>query len=121
MKENLKAFFPALIWALIILYLSTRGTVSLPPTFADLFQWDKVGHAVFYGVQTFLVLYGFHQLGTLSRSTIIFTAILVSFYGIVLETIQFVYFPGRYFEVYDIVANIIGTLLSLYFIRYFSE
>ena len=121
MEEKLKAFIPALIWALIILYLSTRGTVSLPPTFADLFQWDKIGHAVFYGMQTFLVLYGFHQVGTLTRNKIIFTPVVVSLYGIVLETIQFVYFPGRYFEVYDIVANIIGALLSLYFIRYFSE
>ena len=42
-------------------------------------------------------------------------------YGIGMEVIQYTFFPGRFFEIPDIIANIIGSFLGLYlFKRYYS-
>jgi VanZ family protein len=41
-------------------------------------------------------------------------------YGILLEFGQYYIFPGRYFEILDIVANIIGSISSLLFLKFIN-
>ena len=40
-------------------------------------------------------------------------------YGILMEGMQYAFFPGRYFEVLDIIANIIGAIIGLIFFQKF--
>ena len=114
---RLRAFLPAFIWSLLILVLSTMPSISLPETFWDLLSPDKWGHIIVYGIFTLLLIRGFRAKPTKKNIAIaVFISIL---YGILMEIIQYSFFPDRYFEIYDIIANIIGSFGSLLFLKYF--
>ncbi|HMQ63034.1 MAG TPA: VanZ family protein [Flavilitoribacter sp.] len=114
-----KAFIPGITWGLAVLILSTMPGKNLPSF--DLTGVDKLEHAVSYCLLASLFLWGLHRSGNWSvkgRNWIIAACIS---YGILIEIIQYCFFPSRYFEVNDIVANIIGSIGSLLFIRFFKK
>ena len=74
---------------------------------------DKFGHAAVYGIFTFLLLRSGRFYFEYALKNIFFAAGIAILYGISMEIIQFSFFPHRYFEYLDIVANIIGVLLTL--------
>ncbi len=114
----MKSYLPAIGWSVVILVLSTRATVNLPESWSDLFAPDKVGHAFVYGVQTWLLLRAFRQ-KALEKA--VFWALLISIsYGILMEVIQYTFFPNRFFEVFDIIANISGSLIGLFLFNNFN-
>ena len=115
----LKYYLPALIWALIILFLSAKAGISLPESIFDFIAMDKLGHFGIYGILTAIILWGNYKTGLpLDRNTGI-TAILWSgIYGIVMELMQYYFFPGRYFEYLDIIANIIGAICGFALYKY---
>lgn len=100
------------VWTLAILLLSVAPAEQLPRLDWPLAP-DKIGHLVAYGVLAFLLV---AALRTNSRHTISRAGSVAFFlaagYGLLLEMAQFAFFPGRYFEVWDIVANIIGALTA---------
>ena len=100
--------------------LSTRASVSLPFSWTDFLAVDKIGHAVAYGSLTLAVLWGIWKEQNLSTPKVSnWVVIVCSTYGIMLEIVQFTFFPNRYFEVLDILANIIGSLIGLFIFRKF--
>jgi uncharacterized membrane protein YeaQ/YmgE (transglycosylase-associated protein family) len=109
-RTTLKNYIPVIVWSLVILLLSTRATVNLPQSWWDLYSPDKIGHAFVYGVLAWLLLNAFyHQ----RMDKPLFWAILISIsYGILMEVVQYTFFPNRFFEVYDIIANISGSFLG---------
>jgi VanZ family protein len=116
----LKNYTLAIVWSLIILVLSTRATINLPQSWWDLYSPDKFGHAFVYGVQAWLLHKAFyHQ----RMDKAIFWALLISIsYGILMEVVQYTFFPNRFFEVYDIIANISGSFLGAWvFTRWFRK
>ena len=119
----MKGFYPAVGCAIVILILSTQPGIDLPESWMDFLAIDKLGHAVVYGALTFLLLRGFKKedmIGFAGNSTV--SALIISIvYGISMELIQYLFFPGRFFELYDIIANIIGSLLGLYIFKYFNN
>jgi VanZ family protein len=99
-------------WALVILVLSTMPGNQLPQI-PWLMTPDKFGHAAVYAVLT-IGLYGTLRTWITPRTSAYLTAAaLAATYGISMEVVQFLFFPGRYFEFWDIVANIIGAFLAL--------
>lgn len=114
------SFFPAIIWGLIILYLSGGADIQLPPSVWDIIAVDKVGHLVFYGILAYLIALGCYknQQEKISRKTLIISCLISSIYGICLEFMQYSFFPNRYFEVLDIIANISGSLIGILFFKY---
>ena len=118
MVERLKVFLPALIWSAIILSLSISPGISLPPSWMDLIGWDKLGHLVFYAILVITWAWGYQKRGHTTLRWSIGISIL---YGILLEWVQYAFFPNRYFEVLDIIANIIGVLIGArIFLRIYS-
>lgn len=114
----LKRFFPALIWALIILILSTMPSVQLPE------KWispDKFAHAFVYGVLVILWLYGLKRSDILTKKNVWFAVFGSAAYGMSMELIQYAFFPGRYFEMGDNLANITGCFLGLFFFDKFVK
>jgi VanZ family protein len=110
--KKAKAFIPALIWAVVLFILSTGNNVQAP----RIVNWlasDKLGHAGAYFIFTGLILYGFYQAGSRSNKQLWIAALISSTYGLAMEVIQYTFFPGRYFEVFDIIANIIGILFCI--------
>ena len=83
--------------------------VNLPESWSDLFQPDKLAHIFVYAVQVFLFLRGFHLTNKLTRKISFFVVLGTILYGISLEIVQYAFFEDRFFEVFDIIANIIGS------------
>jgi len=88
--------------------LSTRDHVALPHAITQTHGIDKLGHAGVYFIWCMLVFAALRQ--PKSSWTVILLAILM---GILMEFIQYWFFPTRFFEVLDIISNIIGALSSL--------
>lgn len=107
-KANWK--WVTLLWMLITLILSVISGKNLPSV--AIVGIDKIAHLICYALLSFL------WMGTLlhipfSRSKAIFYAIVISsMYGIVMEMIQYGFFPHRSFEIPDIIANIIGSFIG---------
>lgn len=103
----LKAFFPAIIWSIVILALSAGPGIQLPSGFWDEISWDKAGHFGAYVVLVFLLLWGFYRIGWHHPLPAILLAIL---FGLTMEVLQLTFFPYRHFEWADMLANILGAL-----------
>lgn len=117
--RNLKYFTPAILWSLLILFLSSGPGVQLPPSVFDLLEVDKLGHLIFYGILAFLIAYALFKGSSTIRKKILFNALIISsIYGICLEIMQYSFFPNRYFEIWDIIANISGSLLGILIFKY---
>ena len=88
----------------------------------DLVSIDKIGHAVVYAILTLLILRGYFTKNAkqvLAVSILISAVIISSVYGVMMEVMQFSFFPGRFFEVLDIIANIIGSIIGLIVFKHF--
>jgi len=117
----LRPYIAVIIWSLVILGLSIMPGVSLPETWVDLISVDKLAHAFVYGVLTYLGLKAISKTSSSIRQNGYLTVILLSsLYGFGLEWVQYAFFPGRYFERWDIIANIIGSFIGAY-IFYFLQ
>ena len=118
--RNLTFFFPAVIWGLIVLYLSSGPGIQLPASIWDFIAVDKVGHLVFYGILTYLIADGFYKMkdSFINKKTLSISLIISSIYGICLEFMQYSLFPNRYFEILDIIANISGSIIGILFFKY---
>lgn len=109
----MKVFIPAIIWALIIFWASTTSGKNLPSISWNLFEVDKLAHAIVYFILSVLIIKGFMARDVILNSSILYGVLISIVYGILLEIIQFTFFPYRYFELLDIIANIIGSIGSI--------
>ncbi len=102
----------AIVWAIFILIASTIGVgFNLPSTWADIISWDKLAHAFVYAVLCFLLIESFAK-GRDFKIVVVLAAASSIFYGVMIEFLQYTFFPNRYFEVFDIFANIVGSMLG---------
>lgn len=116
----MKPFIPALIWGAIITWVSIMPKQSLPKIELDLMSPDKLAHALVYMILVVAIYWGLSKNKALNTKNIIMAICLGSFYGILMEVAQYLFFPGRYFEFLDIIANIIGSIASLLFLYFFK-
>ena len=104
----------------MIFWLSVTSGANLPEAFKDLFSADKIGHALAYGVQVSLIYIGMYKsAGQLNTRSMLIASAGVAFYGFLMEIIQYCFFPGRYFEVLDILANIMGIVIAYLIFKLF--
>lgn len=100
--------------------VSVMPSKSLPKIDLELVSPDKLAHALVYSILALTIFWGLSRKGNLNRKTIIMAICLCSTYGILMEMAQYLFFPGRYFEFLDIIANIIGSIASLLFLYFFK-
>ncbi|MEM0991612.1 MAG: VanZ family protein [Bacteroidota bacterium] len=104
------------LWAIFILLVSTVGIgVNLPSTLSDIIAWDKLAHAFVYLVLCYLIYHNLIQKTSKKRAKVYALTLSIG-YGILMEIVQYSFFPNRYFEFLDIFANIVGSILSIVFI-----
>ena len=108
---------PALLWAAVILLLTgLPGNVF--PEIKSFWDWlgpDKVVHLLIFGIQSFLILWGYRTdyFANKNRKILAVTAIvLTAFYGLLTEVLQRYVFIGRSGNVYDFLADTVGALLG---------
>jgi len=120
-RVNLKYFLPAILIGVAILVLSIAAGIQLPKLSVKLVSPDKLAHAAAYFVFCSSLVFGWHHSGRAVFSTLQLGLLVSISYGILMEILQYSFFPYRYFEVWDIVANIIGSvssvLVSYFFIK----
>ena len=115
----MKYYLPALIWSIVILVLSAKAGINLPESLFDLIAMDKLGHFTVYGLLTAAILWGNRKNEvSLTAKTAIIAVLISAIYGIVMELMQYYFFPGRYFEYLDIIANIIGAICGFALYKY---
>jgi VanZ family protein len=73
---------------------------------------DKFAHAFVYGVLVILILYGLKRSNIFTKKNIWLTILGSAAYGCLMEIIQYAFFPGRFFEMGDNLANILGCFLG---------
>lgn len=105
----------ALIWALVILALSVTPGQELPEV--NFWEFDKFAHIGVYGLLSFLCAIAFvpqyqGSFWRLRRSWVLW--IVIALYGLAIEGVQGAWIPQRYFDVFDLMANIIGSTLGLF-------
>jgi VanZ family protein len=113
--KSIKYFLPALLWAGVILILSTIGNVHAPNLLPDLLAPDKLGHAAAYLIQSALLGWGFYKTKKLLSNALIISVLSSAVLGVSLEFAQYLFFPTRFFELWDMVANVTGALLGSIF------
>ena len=88
------------------MYFSAVPASSIPNIAALSFLTDKMIHALIFLYLSFIGLNCYFDISKLLLLGMIFS------FGLVIEIIHF-YHPYRFFEVPDLIANLIGILLAL--------
>ncbi|MFN7099733.1 MAG: VanZ family protein [Flavobacterium sp.] len=77
---------------------------------------DKVVHAFFYFVLTFLVQLNWkvNNLNWSSRTQAVVSVVVTILFGVLIEILQETCTASRHADVLDVIANSIGALLSVF-------
>lgn len=103
----------------MILVLSAKAGINLPESLFDIIAMDKLGHFTVYALLSVLILWGNRKNDVfLSKNTAFIAISLAGLFGIVMELMQFYFFPGRYFEYLDIISNIIGAIFGFVLFKF---
>lgn len=112
----------AISWMIVIIILSTIGGPKVPGWgWIDMISPDKWAHAFVYAVLMILLLrINRAKVYSSKKWTNGLLMICISL-GILMEIVQYLFFPGRYFEILDIIANIIGAFIGMRFFNRFLK
>jgi len=91
---------------ILIMYFSILPASSIPNIAALSFLIDKMIHALIFLYLSYIGLKSYFNISKLLLLGLIFS------FGLVIEIIHF-YHPYRFFEIPDLIANLIGILLAL--------
>jgi len=107
-----KPFIPASLWLVVITYLSVSSGAQMPKI--NLLSADKVGHALAYALLVWLLAWGVKRAKNrpATRTELFGMFVLATAYGAFMEWIQGKFFPNRFFEYDDMLANAAGAFLS---------
>ena len=109
----IRYFFPAIIWALIVLFLTlTPGQFFPKVDYWSITSLDKYIHFGIFFIQVWLLLWGEkRRKDHLAMHNYIIPFMLGTIFGIAIEYIQ-IMVPHRSFDVEDMIANSIGAALG---------
>lgn len=108
-----KYLIGSIVWAILILILTLTPGKSVPDL--TIFSYDKLGHGFVFFVLAFLLISGLYEnlKDSVRKKNAIYIGMLVAAtYGFLIEVVQSV-IPDRSMEMYDALANIIGSFLGL--------
>ena len=104
----MKTFYRSIFFLslLIVFYLSLVPAADIPKIAALDFLSDKLIHAVIF------LFISFVGLKCNFNISITFLLIMIFSFGFMIEVIHY-YHPDRFFEISDLIANLIGILTAL--------
>jgi len=125
MTKPLRYNILALLWAVFILILCGIPGQHIPRlAFIDWLRPDKIVHLFLFGVLSFLLIRAFQQQLSflfLNHHPKIYSVVISSFYGIVIEVLQEYVFINRSGEVFDAVADAVGALIGVLIFNYWAK
>ena len=117
MKIDAK-LYPVLIWILIITVLSLMPSSNVPEiSWGSRFQLDKIAHIILYSIYTWLLGRYLCRKWSSSIKMFILAFGITVVYGVFMELLQYYLSPSRFFDMLDIIANIIGSIVGLIFLK----
>lgn len=100
----------SIIWVIIIFILSSISGDSVDKVkLINIPHFDKFVHFSMYFILSALMIWE----SKFSRKFIIISILLGISYGIIIELLQQYVFVKRYFDIFDIISNSIGTISGL--------
>ena len=79
----------------------------------SLFEFDKLAHFILFGILSIsYLIYIFNYID--KRKYVFYTIAVVFFYGLFLEFIQGLFFDYRTFDIFDLLADILGSLFFIF-------
>ena len=108
----------AIVWAVIIAILHAIPGSDFPEfSFSDIFQLDKLIHAVIFMIGVYLFGVALKE----QRKIQFFGYVVISFivYGLLLEVLQSLVFVARSTDLLDWLADIIGVFLGVWIFKKF--
>ncbi len=125
MKKDFLFFIPALIWLVISTILLTLPGSSFPKEdWLSKIWFDKWVHIGMFAMMTFLWSWAFHKSDkTQPVKSFVVVAIFSLIYGIGMEYVQKYFIVNRAFDIGDIVADAVGSLIGFLFVmkRYLKK
>jgi VanZ family protein len=117
---------PTLLWALFIMIICAIPGDKIPKlSFLEWLKPDKIVHILVFSVLSILLLRTFLDAKTLNwneKSIAVFSIVLSSAYGILVEILQYFVFINRSGDVRDAIANTIGAIIGWWiYKRFFRE
>lgn len=110
-KRKRSFTYAAMVWTITLLWLSLTPSSSIPKIrIVEIPHLDKIVHFSMYFILTILVLSAHLFRGI--KINKIFLLALCFLYSIVIEMLQSFMKLGRYFDYYDIFANLIGIIIG---------
>lgn len=109
----IKNFYPAIFWTIIITVMSAAP--GLPSFDWDLISFDKAAHLIVYAILAWLICWGFAKNNKLSYKNYLIAFVFSASWGMAMEWMQGTFFPHRFFEWPDEIANAIGAFSGAVF------
>jgi VanZ family protein len=117
----IRYYFSPLVWAGIILFLSSIPAKELPDlSFWKWLSFDKIAHAVLYSILSFQIMrscirqYANWNLRYYAPRVAIAICIV---YGAAIEIYQETVLTDRHGEWMDMISNVIGTIFGVWIFR----
>jgi len=110
----LKYLAPAVLWALVILWLCAIPGQDIPNW--KLLSFDKAGHAFLFFILTLFLFFGFYKQksdGFFRKYFLLLSILVAILYGGATELMQQYWFENRHADMLDFIANSVGSLFSL--------
>lgn len=114
--KRLKYLLPAILVSLTVLWGSIASTSTINEL-NPLELSDKYIHFVGYFIVT--VAWYFGLVHYQAERPAFKSFMIATMLGICIEVIQYSFFPGRFFEILDIIANISGSIIGLLIFKKF--
>ena len=115
MKKFLIYHFPALLYAALIITLSSLQNIDIRPL--QMLAFDKIVHFVEYSIFAFLIFRSISHISNkinLNKSLLL-SALIVCLFAWGDETFQR-FVPGRHFDIYDLLTDVAGAWLVILFL-----
>lgn len=108
-------FFPFAFTIFTIFLLCIPGSMVPGEGIFDLENLDKIVHIVLFGMN--VLFWGWHyqtsyENGQKRQWLIAGAVIIMSLLGVVMEYVQLYFIPNRSFDSWDIVADVVGSVLA---------
>lgn len=106
-------YLPAVGVFISIFLLSTIFGAKVPLPDIISIGPDKIGHLMAYLVFTLSIAWGLDKNKKLTSRNTWLAFLAAATYGITLEWVQYTFFPNRYFDWWDMLANSVGALIAI--------
>jgi VanZ family protein len=108
--------YPSILWAAFIFLLTLTSGKEFPEVM--LVSFDKLVHLFLFTVQSYLLMRGFirqSEVMTFRYRPVIFSIAIALFIGLSTELMQSLLLSDREGDLYDFIANGIGSFLGVLF------